>query len=553
MTWSRAGRDLIVNQAQKNQKLKGSSPPYRDLILLCFFVSTLAIYFVSRYGGVWGGSDTSRLTRSIEQMVAEETLIPYWNAYSQGYGYPVLSTYLVNIIAIEVPIFQLFVVPFLTVWVVFPAWLLYRELIGFARGATLATVLLFTQPEFLFVLLRSSHEKFTRGLMLLGFYLLLRSLRTKKSLGNYSALVLCFYLSFYALLTMNNLFAYSYVLVLALTLLAVWSLAALGFQNVKKPSHRVSRRFFYVLVICLIMAFVFTFYAYPPARHVILVLKTGVDKVWALFLDFQLADPHSVTRMVNPFRVVSSGWISIPTYFVFSLANWLILIGSGLIWLAWTYQLLSGRFKPDERSLLLWAFYGAFAFLEALTIVFDLTGFVGGNLQVRLFPSFGMLAVAAVAGWLVTRQVSVLPFAKAFSGVMVGSFAFLSVLSLLKATNEPTFSNNWLFSHPSEQRALLWVDEHVRSSTIWTDFNERMNVIFNITHSRIDNSNRFDGFSPSVDVQYYLMSELVESRGLRLGRSAPFKADSLRIYDNGTTKIYRRREDKSQRNIFKYP
>ena len=107
-------------------------------------------------------------------------------------------------------------------WVVLPAWLAYREFTRSEAAATLATLILLAQPEFLFPLLRGTHEKFTRGFMFLLLFLLLRSLRARSE-RLVVGLVAAFYLCAYAMIAFNSLMASSFLVAVGLSLLLSWA------------------------------------------------------------------------------------------------------------------------------------------------------------------------------------------------------------------------------------------------------------------------------------------------------------------------------------------
>lgn len=518
-------------------------PTHVTLLLLHIFVLSLAFYFVLRYRGMWSETDTNVLTRLIGYMIESGTLVPGKEAYAQGYGYPVLATFLIRLTGVDLLSFQLLFAPFLIAWVVLPAWLLYREFLQSSRGATLATVFLFIQPEFLFVLLRSSHEKFTRGLMLLAFYLLVRSLRARQRARQFVAFILAFYLSIYALITMNNLMATSYIAGLMLALLGLWFLGRLKLTTMTHVPLSLSKRFQYVVVISLLISFLFTFYAYQPAKKNIHTLDTAWNKITALILDFQFgtSENEEDSVVVNPYGVVNRDWVNYPTYLVFTAANWLILLGSTLIWLYQTFQLLYRRVRMNEQTLLLWTFFGSFSLLSALSIVADISGFLSSNLQLRIFPSFAMLAVAVVVSWLISAPIKRYWWSQTYRYTIAVTIAIFSVLSLIKATNEPLLTNNWIFTEQSEQQALLWVDKNSISSSTWTEVNERLTTIYETLHGPNHNQNRLDKATIEHDTTNFLISRLTQLRSTRFGSLLPAQADNLRIYDNGDSTIYRRR------------
>ncbi len=146
---------------------KGKATSGAAVAVLLVAVGVLAAYFLVRRGGLWGEGDTYAFTELAASLMRAEALTPPGGAYPHGYGYQFLLVALSAATGLNLASLQLYVSGFLTMWLVLPAWLLYRELTGTGRGATLATAILLIQPEFLFPVMRGSHEKITRGLMLL--------------------------------------------------------------------------------------------------------------------------------------------------------------------------------------------------------------------------------------------------------------------------------------------------------------------------------------------------------------------------------------------------
>ena len=248
-------------------------------------VFLVAGYASMRYGKLWGETDTNVFAVLIRAMVDEAKLVPVQRVYPNGYGFPVLATYLVSISGLSVTGMQLAGGALLAVWVVLPVWLAYRELVGSARGATLATVLILIQPEFLFPILRGTHEKFTRGLMFLCLFLLVRSILARQTWRRFAALLLGFYLASYALITFNNLLATSFIVALGLAL--VLGLIMRYLIAPRSDSSDTMRRLLYAVSISLLLAFLFTFYAYPPARHGLRIVESVWDRMAMLFLDVE--------------------------------------------------------------------------------------------------------------------------------------------------------------------------------------------------------------------------------------------------------------------------
>ena len=252
---------------------KKPSSAHIEIILLIAAVTLLAVYAIFRYGGMWGENDTAVFTKIIRSMLEAGKLVPERDVYANGYGFPALAVFLIQVSGMSLQDLQLYGSALLAVWMVLPAWLLYREFTGSGRGATLATVILFIQPEFLFPILRGTHEKFTRGLMFLCLYLLLRSLRSRDRLTRFIGFVLSFYLAAYAVITFNNLIATSFILSVALALALAW-LVSRGNKVASTTASPTIQRLIYVVISLMAVATIFTFYAYPPAVQQLRLLKT---------------------------------------------------------------------------------------------------------------------------------------------------------------------------------------------------------------------------------------------------------------------------------------
>src|SRR3954447_4090409 len=178
-----------------------------ELALLVGILVLVALYTTLRYRGLWGETDTYTRTGDILTVLHAGQLVPAdgESVYPNGYGFQAIAVFLAQIAGVSVAQLQIYGSALLAIWIVVPAWLAYRELTGSARGGTLATIFLFVQPEFLFVVMRGTHEKFTRGLMLLCLYLLARSLRGHVRPVPAGGVVLSFYLAAFAIAALNNL------------------------------------------------------------------------------------------------------------------------------------------------------------------------------------------------------------------------------------------------------------------------------------------------------------------------------------------------------------
>ena len=519
-----------INRSIKIPYLHSDVP---RVLLLVAAVLLLGLYWLVRYQGNWADTDTASFSLSISSMIEDGALVPGRNVYNNGYGYPVLGASLSLLGGMSVSTLQSILAPLLAAWLVLPAWLAYREFTGSGKIAALATAILLIQPEFLFPILRGSHEKFTRGLMFLCLYLLLRSLRSRTNLRRFVGFLVAFYISAYALVTYNNLIAFSFIFSLGLSLILLWVAKLVGRRRTES-AHPPLTRLLTVVLTLMVIAFLFTFYAYPPAQSQINLMQSVQDRVASLFLTVE-------NTPTNPYTVINSGWTSLTVYLLVSLANWLLLLGSALIWLNMTIAWLKRQRTPGELDLLMWSFYGAFAFMGVVSVVVDVSGAIAANLQHRMFPSFAMLAAPLAARWLWDRLFKPGRAAR-FAQVMVAlGIGVLAVLSVFKATNEPLLSNYWILFHDTELQSLDWVIQNQQGSRVWTGFSERLATAYNIWRGEPINENQLDSYLPKYNTSTFVVSDLTRVRSSRLGVALPIQIDSLRIYDNGETAIFRRR------------
>lgn len=497
------------------------------------YMLVVALYFLSRYGGRWAEADSSTFTNVIRPVAAAGRLVPAEGTiYPNGYAYQAISSFLLALTGLEVATLQQFLYPLITPLLILPAWMFYRELTESVRGATLSTLLLFTQPEFLFVILRSSHEKFTRTLLLLCLYFLVRSFKLRTQLWPLVTHVCLYYLVLYGLIAHNNLLANSFIFAVALALSLGWLMSKrlpLGKDEARYYVHRL----IYGACASVMLVYIFTFYVYPPAEHDLLVIKELGDSIKALFLDVE-ATP------VNAYAQVEEAWLTpaATTYFLVSIANWLILGSSLLVWCAHGLKWLWHRHAPRPFGLwLVWLLYAAFATQGALSVIADASGALGSNLQHRLFPSFSTVAVALVGGALAEWRPR--RFAAPLRGGLALLFFWVAILSIFKATNEPLLSNKWTFYQPSELAALQWTEAHLENAEIWTEFDERLMVTSMMKFdSRQQNNTLQFGRRLEAGWRYVLITDLTRLRAIRLGQALPLVPATQQVYDNGYAQLH---------------
>lgn len=497
------------------------------------YVLVVGMYFSARFMGRWSETDSAVLSNILRVFIQAGQLVPtQGDVYSNGYTFQAISAFIVACTGLEVATLQQLIYPILAAVLVLPAWLMYRVLTGSSSGAALATMLLFTQPEFLFVILRSSHEKFTRLLMLLSVYLLARSFKLRHQPGQFAIHVGLFYTAIFALIASNNLLAHSFIFAIALALMLGWLLER-SFIRLPFEDSNTLRRLTYVLMTSLGCVYLLTFYIYPPAQDSLSVIRSIWERIAILFLDVQKTSTVA-------YQQVQAGWISLPVYFILTLSDWFMLVGSFAVWFWLSWQWFIRGIKPSNQTIwLVWLFYTAFALQGAISVVADVAGVLGSNLQHRLFPSFAIFAIALVAIVLVEwikrcRSRWVL--------LICGACIFcFSILSAFKVTNEPLLSNNWTFYNSDELIAFDWVDGHMQNSLIWADYNERLTTAALMQNVRSSNWNEFTPRLEDDELRTFLITDVIRVRSLRLGLPLPVPYDGIQVYDNGSSQIYHQR------------
>jgi hypothetical protein len=504
------------------------------LILLIGLAILLAGYTLLRYGGLIGEGDTAAFTKAIANIQKSGDLTPNTGlVYQNGYGYQVFIAWLAVFTGLSLGVLQIVGGTMLIVWVVLPAWLAYREFTHSELAASLASLLLLIQPEFLFPLLRGTHEKFTRGLMFICLYLLLRSLRSKATHLT-SFLVVCFYLCAFALISLNTFMAISFILSIFLALILVW-IVGKRISRIKRVGKTVVTKFIYVATSMLVIAFIVIFYAYPPAQYQLRVLQYVMDRVALLTLQVE-------NIASNPYQVINTGWVSLPIYYLVSLANWFLLGLSLVLWLKQSYYWLIKRsIYLTQHEIMLWAFYASFAFLGFSTILADVSGVLSSNLQLRIFPSFVMIAAPLVSVWITQIKPS-----KNFLQKLIWTgtslfFGCLMVLSTLKATNEPLLSNYWSFYSPAERASVDWAEQMLQNRRLWTGQWRRLVDSYTIWSDGNQANIDLVSYFPKPATHDYLISDLIRQYSQRLGSQLPIQIDSFITYDNGTAQVYHRR------------
>ena len=496
------------------------------------FALVVGAYFTFRFGGRWTEWDTASQADSIRAMARDMVLLsPSGVYYANGYAFSAISTFILAATGLDPATLTQSLYPLISATLVVVAWPLYREFTGSGRGATLATLILFLQPEFLFVILRGSHERVLRVLLLTSLFLLVRSFKFSKQPRSYAAYVVLFYVATYGMIATNSLFGSSYVWALGLALLGSWLAGGFG-PGLQEVSSYTRQRLVYVPILCILLVFIFNSYIYPPAGSSLLQIPDILDRLSRLFLT--TSPDAAKVAAYDPYASVLEQWIDWRLYFVLSIGTFVLIFASGASW-AWTgLRWLAGTGEPPTLGQwLLWLLYTAFVVQGAISIVADRAGALGGNLQHRSFPSFIMLAAPMIATVLVQWK----PGARGRS-LVAGGLGVLALLAIAKATNEPSISNKWTFYLPSEIGAVRFANNYFKDAALWTDYDERLRALL-LMHE----ANRADNYiGPFVPVlRGFIISDVIRLRSARLKRPLPPIGGELRVYDNGSSQIYRLR------------
>jgi hypothetical protein len=423
-------------------------------VALQLYALLIAAYFVARSWGLWSENDTAQLATGIRAVVEGGALAPRDQPfYPHGFGYAAVSSAILAFTGLELSVLLRVIYPFTSAFLIVPAWLLYRELTGSRRAATLAALMLFMQSEFLFMVLRGSHERMLRLLMLVAFWLLARGFRHRDDPAQFAVYAGLFYLTSFGIISTNVFFGTSFAFAIGMAMVAAWVLGRVR-PRALSASTTVARRLTWVTCAVSVIGFLVIFYLYPSAGHGLNVLDSVGKKSTEVLLTTQ-AD-------ATPYQQALSGWRSPAVYLLLSLGNFLLIVLSAPIWVAQGVRwVIAGRRAPSPSAWLLWLLYGAFMVQGVLAAASDQSGQFGGNWQHRSFPSFAIVAVPTIAAALC--RIRLRRTGLIFASLIVALFAGLAVL---KATNEPSLSNKWMFYTPAEINAILWADLHERYEPI---------------------------------------------------------------------------------------
>lgn len=489
-------------------------------------------YFVLRQAGRWSDPDTAHLTKAAAALQREATLLPVKGGYGLGFAYQAVSVVITAVTGLSLTQLQFLVYPLVAAGLSVTALVMYRQLTGDAIAGAVACILLFVQPDFMFVVFRGSHEKVTWLAAMLAVFLLARSFEQTRP-ARFAVHVFLFYLVALTVIGSNAFFGSSFILAIGFSLVAgrLLQRASGRGSGVGLPSAIVAR-LFYVVAAVMVLWFLNAFYLYTPASRLILELGRASDRVAAVSLGHEPG--------FDPYGTIGLGWVSQFAYLALTLPGFITGAVSLVVWLRYGGRFLRGGIAP-RRFLLLWLLYGAFGTQFAIAIILDRFGAIGGNLQLRLFPAIMLMALPLVSISIVN---TLRAQGRALGGSLLrlGVTAFLlwaGAASLLKATNDPWLSNYWNFSTASEDRAVQWAEGHLRNRSIWLGPDgARLSSRAESVGLGTESGNRSDTFLVDPETRDLVLSVMDVGLVARRGGPMPDVRYEHRVYDNGEVANY---------------
>lgn len=522
-----------------------SSSPWSAPLAVALVVLSLSALWLLRYGGLWAEGDTARQASSTRALLREATLEPASDAYTQGSGFPAVSAALAELTGVPVDSLQTSVYPLLAAMVPLVAFGLFAEVSRDRRVAGLATLILFLQPDFLFVLFRGSHEKLTWSLLMAAVWVLVRSVRYRDRLPVLAAHILVFYLLAFGLISTNAFHASSMVGALALSLGLGAGLAWLRGRSLSQPlgvgGTTAQRelggwlsRTMTVSLTSFTLLYLFVFVFYPPSLSLLGTAEGAFRQLVALFLNYDI--------QANPYQPVTTEWTSSFVWVGLTVFTWVTLLLAAWEWLRRGAGYLRRTTDPSPQEFTLWVLFAGYALQAGASVLVDLAGTLGGNLQLRLVPPVLIFAAPLAAAPLLrlTEEARrrAWPLRLALAGLLMTAFAWAFTTGLLKAQLEPVLSHRWIFARWEEVQAGTWADAHLTNTVIWTDFDERLVTQMELHNGASGAGNTFRGGELSEEMRTLFISDVVRARSARQGLPLPDLTAAFRVYDNGVAQIY---------------
>jgi hypothetical protein len=506
------------------------------LSLLLALAALIALYWTFRYGGLAIDGDATRLVLAAEGTYLEGELAPQRAAYHAGYGYPAHLAFLGAVTGLDVRELQLGAGLWLVVLTVV-VFVCYRELLGNTVTALLASALLLVQPDFLFYILRGSHEKLTWLCMVLMIWLVARSYRKDNKPFYLVVYVVGFYLVFWAMMSTNAYFGSTFLATLVLSFVIGGALNGWGAGR-RTPSHwdwKFIQRFAIMGLACAVIVFVSVTYVYGPALDYYRTLGDILDRLGLLLLG---GEP-----LARPYRSVEAAWRDPIIYLALIIPQFLIMACSFAGWMLLAWRRV--RKGPDSASPSLWFLWfmcTGYAIQLCVGIVLDYAGLLGSNLQLRLFPAFTLVATP-LAAYVLVEGYRRLGISRRTLVLVLGAFmAYALPACLLKVSNDPAVSNLWIFYSPAERQAHWWADQHLEGTEIWVDTwpHQHDAILFLKGYSWATN-NRYRSGSGETASPHVLMSQGTRLQANRVPSYLPSTNGRNLVYENGDVQLFHRR------------
>ncbi|NOG48632.1 MAG: hypothetical protein HND48_03655 [Chloroflexi bacterium] len=118
---------------------------------------------------------------------------------------------------------------------------------------------------------------------------------------------------------------------------------------------------------------------------------------------------------------------------------------------------------------------------------------------------------------------------------------FFTGSGLLKLTNEPILSNNWVFTLNSERAAGTWAIEHAEHNVIWTGPEWRLTLYLLMAMPKLEPTRLQNAVTPGESADQFIVSRIEEVKWRRWHLAMPRVDQHMLMYDNGAVRVYQKR------------
>lgn len=519
------------------------------ILPLLLYVGISYLYLIVRFDGLFIETDTSNQTRVIHGASEASSILESDWPYSNGILYTAISVFLLDITGIPVQALQTVVYPMISAGIALIAVATYRIYVRSYTLAVLAALLLFLQPDFLFVTWRGTHARFTWALLLLLLFVIGRIFIQRNDMKNLSRYVLLFYIFAFAFISSNTFFASSYIVGLLVAFGGGYLLMLLRHYQHQRADFAQQRiqQLFYLASSALILLYIFIFFIYQPALEGLNAIKHLLDRLAIVLLGAEEA--------FNPYETfVGTNWVGGGLYLLLTSFTWAMLLSAMVVWLLQLRNFLMQKSLSIGQGprLFLWLAFGAFCAQMIAAIIADRTNALTGNMQVRVFTVVVLIAIPMAVWGLentLHRGLNALHGHRRLqflTGVLVTVLVSgASLTAVWKASIEPLVGNKFLFTSIAENDAGDWLIDHIASgSLVWTGMDERVMVSMYFQH--VDSLDYDSGPfrlmpEPEEKTQYFMFSDVERLRWERMERPRVYMNNHNQVYDNGNVQIYHRR------------